>query len=429
MNAPQSFFYSSSSVSVRRRLGTQVGLACCFAFCLFQPVAFAIVQLPDLFEVSDPDPGSFDSYSWSAAADGNYAVVGMPGSASGPGPSRAAYVYRLDSGQLVRTLQPISSDTDDGFGRSVAISGNLVVVGSEFEDVGGASNAGRAHVYDITTGNHVATLTPSDPQFNGFVGSVAIDGTNVLLGGRVGAAYLFNALTGVQLAKLTPSTPTEQFGISMAIEGSTAIIGANSDASLGDFTGAAYVFDLATKTELRKIIPADAAAGDNFGAAVAIDGGNAIIGSPLHKSPSSSGAAYVFDVLSGQQVAKLTSPFVAAGVAFGSSVDIDGIQALIGSPNDRRRGNLSGAAYLFDWTTQTAQADLLPNDIKAGDWFGISVGLSGDRMIAGATKQQQGATRGSAYIFAVPEPTTFALLLLAVAVAGANSISACRRRD
>ena len=67
------------------------------------------------------------------------------------------------------------------------------------------------------------------------------------------------------------------------IHGTTALIGANSDASLGNFTGAAYVFDIATNTQLRKIVPADAAAGDNFGVDVALDGTRAIIGSPLHK--------------------------------------------------------------------------------------------------------------------------------------------------
>ena len=71
----------------------------------------------------------YDSYGWSVAVDGNFAVVGMPGSVNGTGPSPAAYVYRVDAGQLVRTLQPISSDSDDGFA-SVAISGNLVVVGT-----------------------------------------------------------------------------------------------------------------------------------------------------------------------------------------------------------------------------------------------------------------------------------------------------------
>src|SRR6476620_4611917 len=81
-------------------------LACCHYPCSSQTSAKAASPLPQLaerFEVSATQSRQYDTFGWSVAVDGNYAVVGMPYTGSGPGPSRAAFVYRLDTGQLVRT--------------------------------------------------------------------------------------------------------------------------------------------------------------------------------------------------------------------------------------------------------------------------------------------------------------------------------------
>jgi hypothetical protein len=108
-------------------------------------------------------------------------------------------------------------------------------------------------------------------------------------------------------------------------------------------------------------------------------------------------------------------------------VDIDGNNVVIGAPDDGRHGSLAGAAYLYDWPTNTARFELVPHDIKSGDWFGISAALSGNYIVGGATKNQQGATNGSAYIFQIPEPPSSLLSLIALCGLAAPRVRLYRR--
>src|SRR5205807_436508 len=148
-----------------------------------------------------------------------------------------------------------------------------------------------------------------------------------------------------QQGKLTASDAAagDQFGYSVAIYGSTAVIGAYQKNSN---TGAAYVFVLSgtTWSQQAKLTASDAAAGDDFGYSVAISGSTAVIGA--YDKNSDAGAAYVF-VRSGttwSQQAELTASDAAAGNDFGTSVAISGSTAVIGAPHNN---SFTGAAYVF----------------------------------------------------------------------------------
>ncbi len=62
---------------------------------------------------------------------------------------------------------------------------------------------------------------------------------------------------------------------------------------------------------------------------------------------------------------------------FGFSVAVSGTTALVGAYFDDDNGSSSGSAYLFDTTTGTQLAKLLPSDGAADDYFGYSVSVSG----------------------------------------------------
>ena len=116
----------------------------------------------------------------------------------------------------------------------------------------------------------------------------------------------------------------------MAISGSTAVVGARGKNS---FTGAAYVFARSgtTWSQQAKLTAADAAANDNFGYSVAISGSTAVVGAPVKNSET--GAAYVF-VRSGtawSQQAELTASDAAANDRFGWSVAISGSTVVVGA--------------------------------------------------------------------------------------------------
>ena len=103
---------------------------------------------------------------------------------------------------------------------------------------------------------------------------------------------------GDQLFKLLPKdgAAEEFFGRSVAISGATAIVGAYWHDDNGFYSGSAYLFDTSTGAQIAEILPNDGAVGDEFGVSVAISGATAIVGAFLDDdNGGNSGSAYLFD--------------------------------------------------------------------------------------------------------------------------------------
>jgi hypothetical protein len=99
---------------------------------------------------------------------------------------------------------------------------------------------------------------------------------------------------GTQLAELEGSDTVvgDWFGSSVAISGTTAVVGAVYHAKIA---GRAYVF---TRTgagwkQVAELEGSDTVAGDGFGGPVAMSGTTAVVGAP---DPKGAGRAYVFEV-------------------------------------------------------------------------------------------------------------------------------------
>ena len=113
---------------------------------------------------------------------------------------------------------------------------------------------------------------------------------------------------------------------------------------------------------------------------------------------SSRGAAYVF-VKSGNswtEEQKLVASDGAAGENFGYSVSLAGDRALVGAYGS---GAARGAAYVFvrNGSAWTEEQKLVASDGAADDAFGWSVSLAGDRALVGAPGND--GDRGAAYVF------------------------------
>ena len=170
-------------------------------------------------------------------------------------------------------------------------------------------------------------------------------------------------------------------------------------------------------TEEVKLTASDSAAGDRFGGTVSISGDKAIVGSPRdddgcpiddpitprNEADCDVGAVYIFEKISGTwtEVAKLTASDGAAGDNFGRTISISGDKAIVGSPFHDDNGSDSGSAYIFEKIsgTWTQQAKLASPDASFGDVFGISVSISGEKVIVGATGEGSCGPTGAAYIF------------------------------
>ncbi len=325
--------------------------------------------------------------------------------------------------QAELTATPANAGAELGY--SVAISGDIAVVGAPGDKVGANRSQGAAYVFvrSGATWTQQARLTAADgAEGDEFGTSVAISGDTVVVGASFatvgtntyqGAAYVFvrSGATWTQQAKLTAGDGGggDQFGTSVAISGDTAVVGAPGHGG-GASSGAAYVFvcDATSWSQQAELTVDDGSGNDQFGSAVAISGDTAVVGANLETVGSNpeQGAAYVF-VRSGttwSQQAKLTDEDGASSDQFGYSVAIYGDTAVVGAlATTVGTTEDEGAAYVFvrSGTTWSQQAQLSAADGQSDDWFGCSVGISGDTVVVGAVMDGVGTNfeQGSAYLY------------------------------
>jgi hypothetical protein len=308
--------------------------------------------------------------------------------------SGAAYIYDVTTGQKSSKLIASDAAKGLGFGSRIEIYGSTAIIAG--------TGTYKAYLFDVETGHEIGTLSPSDGSA---VWSAHIEGNIAVLGSAsaynqngvsAGAAYVFDVTTGQELFKLTSSDGAsgDQFGYKVALNGDLAIVGARTHGGTGNRTGAAYVFDLKTGQQLSKLIASDARPGGWFGNSLAVSGNLAIIGAPtgIVDTP---GAAYLFDITTGQELRKLVPSDGQSGAEFGSSVDISGQTAIVGARFAGESFSLLGAAYLFDVSTGVQLRKLTPSDTQPGQWFGDAVAIDGNTAIVGALNGE------SAYLFDV----------------------------
>ena len=340
--------------------------------------------------------------------------------------------------------------TGDWFGKSVAVSGDAVVVGAPYDDIGANTDQGSAYVFVKPQGGwaglltEAAKLTASDGAATDRFGeSVAISGDTVVVGGssdkignnlHQGSAYVFVKPPGgwagilTESAKLTAAdgTANDNFGYSVAISGDTVVVGAPYKTTNGNLLqGSAYVFVKPPGgwsgflTETAKLTASDGTANDNFGYSVAISGDTVVVGALSDDigQNMNQGSAYVFVKPGGgwagilTENAKLTASDGADRDYFGYSVAINGDTVVVGAPWDDIGANTGqGSAYVFvkpggGWAgILTENAKLIAADGTARDNFGKSVAISGDTVVVGAPEDNIGekVVQGSAYVFVKP---------------------------
>ena len=381
------------------------------AAALALSTAAAHADLGDqLFKLLPDDGEAGEQFGVSVAISGTTAIVGTryPDNSD----FSSAYLFDTTTGAQMAKLLPDDGEEWDFFGLSVAISGTTAIVGAPWDDDNG-NNAGSAYLFDTITGQQITRLLPDDGwPWDAFGVSVAISETTAIVGATgddvngvySGAVYLFDTATGAEIAKLLPDDNSEgdYFGYSVAISGAVVIVGAGWDDDNGDDSGSAYLFDTTTGQQIAKLLPNDGAEDDNFGISVAIRGTIAIVGAWRDDdNGTNSGSAYVFNVATGHQITKLLPDDGMMGDEFGRSVAINDAFAIVGANKDDDNGDDSGLAYVFDIATGQEIAKLLPDDGTLGDEFGRSVAISDAIAIIGAVKDDDNGTRsGSAYLFA-----------------------------
>ncbi len=391
------------------------------------------INLVQLAELTPSTRVTNDWFGISIAVSGNTVVVGdFDANIETYG---AVYVYVKPStgwANMTQVAKLTSSDNGEGFGTSVAISDNVIVIGaantSNFDGL--SPGPGAAYVFvkpssGWTDATETAKLTASDGQpGDAFGNSVSISGPTIAVGAFfapdssgnsfAGKAYVFtrpsNGWSGNlnETAKLTASDSQllNYMGASIAVSGNTVVAGSYGH---NNFQGTAYVFVApsgvwSSMTQTAELTASDGKGSDAFGFSSSISGNTVLIGAP--NALAGRGAGYIFvkpstGWITMTQTAELQALNAAPGDGFGQSAGISGNEVVIGAPGAKVGTQIQGAAYFFakpssGWANATSARDLIASDGAAFDNLGVSVSLSGSTIVAGAPKS---ATPGSAYVF------------------------------
>ena len=284
----------------------------------------------------------------------------------------------------------------DDFGCSVAISGTTAVVGASDH----AKAAGRAYVFTKTaTGwKQAAELKGSDTVAGDYFGySVAISGTTAVVGAPDGAP--------------AENGPPCRPGVRVHQDGRRLDAGRRAEGlrhrrrrrlrRLGGHLGHDRRRGCSRATpalpagrtcsprrqagwkQIAELKGSDTVADDDFGGSVAISGTTVVVGASGHGGFA--GRAYVFTKTAAgwKQAAELKGSDTVAGDDFGDSVAISGTTVVVGASD---HASTAGRAYVF---TKTAggwkqAAELKGSDTIVGDGFGYSVAVSGTTVVVGA---------------------------------------------
>lgn len=303
------------------------------------------------------------------------------------------------------------------FGQAIAIHGATVVVGAPGETASSFNLAGHVYLFDGRTGAVAFTLTSPNPQFFGFFGaSVAIGGSTVVVGAPyetvagqtfAGHVYTFNAKTGALVSTLT--SPNSQqggyFGSSVAISGTTIVVAAWNETVSGQASaGHVYTFNSKTSALISTLTSPNAQVRGTFGASVAVSRSTIVVGATGEMASGDSGAghAYTFNAKTGALKSELTSPNAQTRGYFGFAVAISGTTLVVSAFNETVSGlGGAGRAYTFSAKTGGLISSLVSSDAQTRGDFGVSVAIGGTTIVVGAWLENvsgQGAA-GNAYTF------------------------------
>ena len=309
---------------------------------------------------------------------------------------------------------------DDGYGASVAISGDTMFVGAS-GGTGLEIDSGVVYVYvRDAAGEWVYQSRLSPPagvQASGFGHHLSFSGDTVLVsayltdvnGLKTGVVYVYvrdGAGGWTREAELLQSGDGNagDFGSDIAIQGDTALIGSPRADGAASGSGAAYVFlrdNTGTWSQQARLMASDGAGSDGFGRSVSLSANTALIGADNARiSGSQVGAAYVFtndgagNWTQQAKLAVLDNPDI---YNFGISVSLDGDAALIGVSNSR-----AISAYVFTRDTAgnwSRQSELVAYEKNQWMYLGIRVFLSGDLALIGFPGEFGIPYRSAVYVF------------------------------
>lgn len=310
-------------------------------------------NISEYYPVSTDSSFGLGFFGYSVSISGNYAAVGQPKANSNRGKVQI-YHFNGTVWEHLQELRDIASASDAGFGFSVAMSGNNLIIGAPFDDVGVNTNQGYAYIYRLSGGLWVLSEKISDP---------------------IGAS-------------------NDNFGYSVSISGNLAIVGSPfDDVGVNTNQGSVSFFRNTVSNFWNHILKATDASGlanDKFGFSVSLSGNSAIVGAPLNdnNSATDNGTALTYHYNGTTFVFTDRFNGSGSGSQFGYSVSVAGEYAVVGSPfRDLSLGADKGEVGIYRQSVSGGtwgQVMNIADEANVPLNFGFSVNISGNYIVVGS---------------------------------------------
>lgn len=345
--------------------------------------------------LQSPEPRTDGNFGRFVAVQGDVIVIGeQRAEVSGLKIAGKAHVYDPD-GNLLITLQSPEPIAGAAFGFIFAVSDEYIVVGEPISNEGDLLATGKAYVFD-REGTFLRTLQSPEPRDNFHFGnSVAISGDIIVVGEyftssqgetnvRTTPAHVFNS-EGEHLAFLQPPEPekTYEFGWPIVIEDDTIMVGASLSPVDGlNWAGLVFLFD-AEGTLMNTLQAPSPNEKGEFGHSLTMSEGTIVIGEvgATVDGKKKAGKVHMYDS-EGNYLNTIQSPEPEEGAKFGWSVSLSGSTLLVGEPVADGDKINQGKVHVFD-----AEGNYLStveaSEPMGGGEFGNSVAVSGGLIVVG----------------------------------------------
>ncbi len=373
--------------------------------------SLASAQGAHLGELVGLDTTAHDSFGDAVAVSGERALIGAPLNDESFVDDGAAYLFERQSGSWVQVAKLVPSDPVAGtlFGTAVALDGDRAVVSRVAAPLGVSS---AIYTFERVGGAWVQTDKVQNPSpLYQFGVSLALEGTTLLVGAtgsgsfqcgtvfvlvRTGGFWTFE--TSLPAPSCGFSTSSAQYGVSVALSGDRALVGKNHYLGKGGGGAVAYMFQRHAGT-WSFVEELGTEAGSEI--TVALDGDAALLGYPLASSGDGrlelyryTGPTFGFeweDFVNGDSEGEL-----------GRAVALEGARALAGEPKAPDLGTDAGSVHAFTVGTEfgelhfLSQTKLYPPALAPDDHYGFAVAISGDLLLGGAPGDDGAGIEGGA---------------------------------
>lgn len=363
---------------------------------------------------------------YSVAVDGNYAVAGAPSGGVNLIHNGLVIIYKWnvvdDIWEELKIVYPDDGSDEMHFGRSVAISGNFILIGAPSYEIS-QGLFGAAYLYGKNVGgidNWGLIKQITAPQGGAFGYSVSIDQNELIIGafayldnvnGATGRAYIYSRDHGgidnwglIQSLVASDNASNDYFGFAVSIHGDNALVGAKYNDDLGNRSGSAYIFyrnqgGSNNWGETIKLVPSDGEEDDEFGASLSIFNDVVAVGS---RTNTDSGSVYVYEqdpvnTSNWLYVKKIKASDGSNLDLFGTSVNVNSDNIFVGALRDN---GFSGSGYIFNRNNNWAEIQkIVPVDSAPFKRFGSSIAGNGQHIFVGSYSDDDLGSGGSAYFF------------------------------